>query len=380
MTKGSLFDRAPFGLTLLLVLCLLLAGCGGGDDNNSNQGGGTIQGIAWLRVDSVVITGDEGNTRQVIIKGEAFNSPDYEKHLCGGMCCLTCWYDNSYPGVDVRWENLTTGHNDLATSRYGTLTEFAHLWSAAIPVTAGLNQIEIVASDPAGNSASETLTVEPAVDLLPPTVIETHPADGETVDSNHYLISVQFSESVNPETVHAQSFSVSREDGVVLEGFIEVSWPSVHATFIPNEALAPGTGYRARLTTEIQDYSGKPLSEEYRWSFSTHAAGLQPLAIISTVPQANTIEVPLPLPAISVEFSETLDLATVTETSFLVWDESYTPVPGSLLSSEGNWAHFEPADALQPGTLYFVVITTDITDIYGNPLELEYQWDFTTAR
>ncbi len=61
----------------------------------------------------------------------------------------------------VTWQNTTTGGSGVATLTGNT-------WSALIPLTSGVNSVQVFASDAAGNSASDLLTVtyDPAAPLV----------------------------------------------------------------------------------------------------------------------------------------------------------------------------------------------------------------------
>jgi len=148
-------------LILVLSSALLVVSCGGSGDGdtygNSN--------IGWLSIESSsVILNNEGES-YADVNGTAFVSPDYTANKHSGLCILLCTYDDSYPGVDVSWENKTNSTNGTATSRYGTATKWDHIWHASIPLIPGNNDIVITASDPGGNHGSDSVTVE----CLPPT-------------------------------------------------------------------------------------------------------------------------------------------------------------------------------------------------------------------
>lgn len=143
----------------LLVSCVcILTSCGGSSGSSSSSY--EDSNIGWLTIDSsIVILNAEGEA-YAYINGKAFESPEYSAHKCAGICCLICYYDDSYPGVDVSWENQSNSISETATIRYGTATNWDHIWHASIPVILGSNNIVITASDPAGNYASDSMIVE----------------------------------------------------------------------------------------------------------------------------------------------------------------------------------------------------------------------------
>ena len=140
------------------LLPMLLLGCG--DDSSDQE---EASHIAWVSIDEPMDKTLLGSgTQSVWVSGRAFISPSYVAHHCVGMGCILGEFDDSYPGVDVSWENASTGASGVTRSRYGTLTSWEHVWSAQIPVNTGPNRIVIRARDPAGEAAEATLVVEVA--------------------------------------------------------------------------------------------------------------------------------------------------------------------------------------------------------------------------
>jgi len=127
-------------------------GGGGGSDEDSN--------IGWLEITSSPVRLNAEGEPYAYVNGTAFESPGYVAHKCAGLYCLIGNYDNSYPGVDVSWENKSNHTSGTATSRYGTATDWEHVWYAYIPIILGNNDIVITALDPDGNYGSDSVIVE----------------------------------------------------------------------------------------------------------------------------------------------------------------------------------------------------------------------------
>lgn len=142
-----------------LIALLLLNGCSndsGYGEDDSNWG--------WVKIEYSSVYNDSLGDAYANVGGTAFTNSSFAAHHCTGSCCLLCWYDDSYPGVDVAWENRTTATIGSAESRYGTLTRWDHIWSASIPLVLGSNEIIITASDPEGNYGQDKVVVN----YLPP--------------------------------------------------------------------------------------------------------------------------------------------------------------------------------------------------------------------
>ena len=150
-------------ISLMVLLTVLLNACGGDGGNGSSDD--TNVGFGWLKISSdatFVSHNDDGAYARV--SGTAFTSSSYSALTCAGLCCIFCSFDNSYPGVDVSWTNNTNNFYGTADSRYGTLTDWDHLWSATIPLSVGTNDIDFTAFDPAGNIGNDSVTI----DYFPP--------------------------------------------------------------------------------------------------------------------------------------------------------------------------------------------------------------------
>jgi len=81
--------------------------------------------------------------------------------------------------------------------------------------------------------------------------------------------------------------------------------------------------------------------------------------------------------SIKAAFSE--KVKDVTDKNFVLLDANNNPVPGAITTKHDE-AVLLPDAALEYGSRYSVLLKTDITDIYGNPLEENVTWSFTTVQ
>jgi hypothetical protein len=81
--------------------------------------------------------------------------------------------------------------------------------------------------------------------------------------------------------------------------------------------------------------------------------------------------------AIAATFSELMNPATITKTTFTLKEGTKT-VPGSL-TTVGATATLTPTSPLAPSTTYTATITTKAKDLAGNGLAANYVWSFTTG-
>lgn len=102
----------------------------------------------------------------------------------------------------------------------------------------------------------------------PLSVTSVSPPDeaiGATVGT---VITATFSQPVNPESVNLSSFTLTGPSGPVF-GTISFNPDETIATFTPLDTLAKETLFTAKISTQVQNKLGDPLSAEYDWSFTT---------------------------------------------------------------------------------------------------------------
>jgi len=80
---------------------------------------------------------------------------------------------------------------------------------------------------------------------------------------------------------------------------------------------------------------------------------------------------------VSVTFDEAIDPSTLSAISFTLEDAVANPVSGTVVAA-GTDGTFTPDSALSYGTTYTATVTTEVTDLAGNPLAADYVWSFDT--
>jgi hypothetical protein len=91
-----------------------------------------------------------------------------------------------------------------------------------------------------------------------------------------------------------------------------------------------------------------------------------------TAPADNATNV-APNAAVSVTFSETMDVATVTPANIVILGVAGT------VALNGSVATFTPIVPLLPSTNYTAMVTASVKDLAGNAMAADYTWSFTTA-
>lgn len=102
-------------------------------------------------------------------------------------------------------------------------------------------------------------------------------------------------------------------------------------------------------------------------------------AVTSTVPADNAVNVAIDV-WIMATFDEAIDPATVDNTSFILTDALDNVVDGTVtVSADNTTATFTPSAFLDNTAVYTATLTTDVTDLAGNPLADNVVWSFTTG-
>lgn len=309
------------------------------------------------------------------LSGEAFISPTAYYNCCSGDAIVDT-------GVTITWTNETTGQSAQASQHAEYCWFFGpqlcgHTWSASIPVIDSTNQIIISATDSSGNVGRKSITIIRPPDSTPPIVSTTYPGDGETgVDIDAPIIA-RFNESIEPNTVTENSFTIRNYAGDLMSGAINVSTGGTDAIFYPSPPLALNGTYTATLTTEITDIAGVPMSALYSWTFETGSGDTEPPQVVSTQPPQDGKDVSLYEP-VTVIFNESMSSASINSSTFLLFDANNNPVTGTVEPAD-NSATFSHLAPLSENSLYTAVITTGVLDAAGNAMVNEYRWSFTTT-
>src|SRR4029079_3571694 len=139
--------------------------------------------------------------------------------------------------------------------------------------------------------------------------------------------------------------------------------------------------YTATVTTGVKDIAGNFLTPAKSWSFTTASTtpppDNTPPTVTSTTPSGGATGVAV-TSSITATFSELLQPATVSTSTFTLKDSADTPIAGAV-SLNGLVATFVPASSLSPSTPYTATVTTGVKDIAGNFLTPAKSWSFTTA-
>ena len=210
-------------------------------------------------------------------------------------------------------------------------------------------------------------------DDIAPTVLSVNPADLATAVPINTQIAATFSEEMDSDSLTTTSFTLDA-GAVSVAG--SVAYTGTTATFTPDAELAGNTLHTARITTSALDLAGNALEATFVWTFTTGlVADIVAPTITAVLPADLAVDQPTNV-LVSATFSEEMDPATLTTTSFTV--AGANPVAGTI-SYSGTTVTFTPSENLAPDTLFTATVTTTATDASGNPLAANHVWTFSTG-
>ena len=208
-----------------------------------------------------------------------------------------------------------------------------------------------------------------------PTVIQRTPERGEELPLDG-AIELVFDREMDRPSV-GSAFSINTE-GFGLESNLEGSfeWPDARTfRFRPASPLVRGETYYVRLGPEARAADGSPLSEAYRFRFST--VGF--LEATQVIPAPDALDVGTESTIMVMFNRPVVPLTAIEEQATLPQPLTFEPE----ISGKGEWLNtsiylFTPDKPLAGGTKYTARILAGLTDTTGGLLEKDYVWSFTT--
>ena len=219
-----------------------------------------------------------------------------------------------------------------------------------------------------------------AVLALAPTVTAVTPlANAVNVPLNTQVLSVAFSQTMNPATLNAASVTLACPLATPITGSVNYLPASNTATLtLPAAASLPASVLcTASVSTAAKTVAGVALAGNFVWTFSTGAILDTTAPLVSATLNANGATGVAINTAVGASFSEAMDPASINASTF-TFKQGATAVAGSV-SYAGLNAVFTPASVLAGSTTYIATITSGAKDLAGNALAADYVWSWTTA-
>lgn len=252
-------------------------------------------------------------------------------------------------------------------------TSITATFTIAANAPTGAQNVTVTTS--VGTSGTQTFTVN----LLPPTVTSTNPANGATAVPLNRKITAAFSKAMDASTITTATFTVV--GGTNVAGAVTFDTGSDIATFAPTANLAANTTFTATITTGAKDLTGDSLASNFVWTFKTGAVVDSTAPTLSSTNPASAATGVALNQKITATFSKVMDSSTITTTTFTL-TQGTTAVTGTV-SYAGTTATFTPTAALTASLVYTATITAGAKDLAGNALagggSAANPWMFTTG-
>lgn len=221
-----------------------------------------------------------------------------------------------------------------------------------------------------------------SVAALAPTVTAVAPVNNASGVAINTLITAAFNEPMAPLT-GAASFTVTcaapctNPTGTVA---LDATNRVASFTLASTTTLAPSTLYTVTVTGARSLATGLALASPYIWRFTTGVTSdtTRP-TVTSTAPADGAPDVAINR-KVTATFSEDMNPATITGTSFAVTGPGTTAVAGTVSYTVGaRTAIFTPTANLPNGVLFTATLNTGNADLAGNTLASNKVWTFTTG-
>jgi hypothetical protein len=207
-----------------------------------------------------------------------------------------------------------------------------------------------------------------------PVAVASNPAENDIDVAVNSTVEINFSKAMDASTINSTTFTLTEGTTAVLG---TVTYANETAVFTPLSNLNVSTLYTANLSVAATDLLGIPLASNYSFSFTTGVqADVIAPTVVSTDPLNNAIDVARNK-AIAITFDEAMSTASFTASSFTLVQGS-AAVSGTI-EYANKTARFIPENSLDSGLTYTATVTTAVTDMAGNALEVAKTWTFITG-
>lgn len=234
-------------------------------------------------------------------------------------------------------------------------------------------------------SFHSTFSTAPAVvDTTPPQLVGTSPADSSVqVPVDIQTVAAFFSEPMDRQSLYGNVYLTEGADPSGTRLFPGGTAETAYYVLLADSQLKPNTLYGLHVLTGAMDAAGNHLAHESHVVFTTGALPIDATtpSVYSVTPADSATEVPLTTSSVWVVFNEAMNRSTYANHVFL--SSGLTPDGPIVTTCRGSNAAgvqmFLCTGVLQPGTRYWVHVTTDVTDVAGNHLAQPLLTHFTTA-
>ncbi|MDH7553757.1 MAG: Ig-like domain-containing protein, partial [Spirochaetota bacterium] len=210
------------------------------------------------------------------------------------------------------------------------------------------------------------------------TIVSHTPQNDEVVFADSF-VTVTFSHDIDMSTVNASTFYVLDERSLNISGTYEYHPASKTLRFIPSGGFEWGGRYTVYITTGIFNTSGLHMQQEYSWSFTIapfYDTQKPRIDVSSVQPVGNNVDQNAIISFRIIDNGH-IDITSIPQgvaiknLSGQNVEYTYTYI------AENKEIRCIPSPSLIEGQVYLVLVTDELHDEAGNPLENPYSWQFT---
>jgi hypothetical protein len=208
------------------------------------------------------------------------------------------------------------------------------------------------------------------------------PASGATQVAAGATVTATFSEALDPATINTSTFDLRDSTGTLVPASVAYNASTNVATLTPSTTLLAATTYTATVhggasDPRVKDLAGNALAVNRTWSFTIDSRAPS----VSSVTPANGATNVSPTTTVTATFSEAMDPATITTSTFLLADPAGSAVPATVSYSSTNpRATLTLTGHLLAATTYTATVkggASGVKDVAGNALAADRVWSFT---
>ena len=253
--------------------------------------------------------------------------------------------------------------------------------------------VDVIVEAPDFHSDTTTVVVNDTfftfldVDLissLPPTVASSIPEQNQTdVSVLDYMV-INFSRRMD-------AASVDSNIALTPSSNLSFIWQNQNRKLtIITDTLFNDTLYTLTISKDALDLYNHQFDgngdgiggDDFALTFMTEPADITPPQVLSSYPPLNATEVENP-PIINFEFDEHIDESSVTQNSIILEDAlNHNPVAGTVehyIENDKSVLCFFPDVVLEPNTEYLSRVQPGLKDAWGNTVQSEQVYNFTTG-
>ena len=225
--------------------------------------------------------------------------------------------------------------------------------------------LQSATSVPVASQTYQYFTTGAAADTTLPVIVSSVPYSGATNVGINVSPSVVFSKTMDPVSVNSSTFQVTK-GGTPLAGTFYFSANDTRVQFVPNAPLPVNTSLVIGISG-VLDLVGNPVNAFTSFQTGPGPDFTTPTVVWTSVSSNEGIPINS---AITVDFSESMDVTTFSSSNFYIQDQ----LLGSKIAATLSWnptqtvAYLLPSSPLAAGRQYYFAVNGG-TDLAGNQMQ-----------